>query len=80
VLDPQTADGFTESALFAVADHEGVDPTELTPPLAEVVDPDALDRLLGSANPREDVTVEFTYRGHDVVVSADGEVTVQSLA
>lgn len=59
----------------AVADREGVDPTEL-PPMYEAVDTAALSALLDAEN-RSDVTVRFTYCGYEVVV--DGrDVTVDA--
>jgi hypothetical protein len=65
-----------------VAAREGVDPTDLEPPLHEVVDPDALDALF---RPRDDAsehatTVEFTYRGHRVRVHGPGTVDVNAPA
>jgi len=54
----------------AVAEREGLEPAALRPPLAAVVDTDALNALAGSG-----VTVEFSYRGHEVVVE-DGRVSV----
>jgi hypothetical protein len=43
----------------AVAAVEGVDPRELTPPLYEVIDPDALEQLVDTSS--APVTVEFDY-------------------
>ncbi|OTF01759.1 HalOD1 output domain-containing protein [Halorubrum sp. SD683] len=60
----------------AVAETEGVDPVTLDPPLAEAVDPDALETLIGestASNPE----IQFAYRGHDVVVDASGHVQVE---
>lgn len=54
----------------AVAEREGCDPEELRPPLAAVVDADALNALAdGGAG------VSFGYLGYDVTVG-DGRVTV----
>ena len=63
----------------AVADCVGVDAITL-PPLSDVVDPDALDRLFsrsvdGSAG--VPVEVYFQYSGVDVVVEGDRTVTVE---
>lgn len=67
--------------IAAIADAEGVDPTEIEPPeyeaLYDVVNPEALDALFA---PREDGTprttgrIEFPYCGYYVVVDGDGEV------
>ncbi|QLG63623.1 HalOD1 output domain-containing protein [Halorarum salinum] len=62
-----------------IADREGTCPTDLSPPLNSVVDPDALDSLFRSST-REDSpaigAVSFTYCGYDVHVRSDGEVSV----
>lgn len=41
----------TDRIVDAIADEAGVDPVELTPPLADAVDPDALDALLNAPVP-----------------------------
>lgn len=63
-LPPSTA------VVEAVAAHEGTDAERLDPPLNDVVDPDALDRLFDGRE--TDARVTFRYRGHEVVVAADG--------
>lgn len=63
----------------AVAAEAGVDPTELDRPLHDVIDPDALNRLVDSyagrpgASPFE---VSFSYYGYAVTVSSTGAVWV----
>ena len=57
-----------------IAAAEGVEPIDLEPPLHDVVDPDALDRLIESA--RTDVSITFTYRGYRVRVDGTGGVDV----
>ncbi|AGB17527.1 hypothetical protein Halru_2957 [Halovivax ruber XH-70] len=61
----------------AVAEADGVDPAMLDPPLYEVLDPEALDRLFAPTptDPSRG-TVRFDYRGHEVTVRADGTVDV----
>jgi hypothetical protein len=76
----QTADDSTVSydVITSVAAERGVDPLTLEP-LSEVVDPDALDAIYGRngiASPGTPLRVEFTYAGCDVVLDADGTVTV----
>ncbi|WP_306056331.1 HalOD1 output domain-containing protein [Natronococcus wangiae] len=61
----------------AVADRQGIEPTEL-PPLYEWVDPEALQRLFdapayGSASERRFV---FDYAGHTVTVEHDDELSI----
>ena len=79
VADSETSLSF--EVIAAVAEREGVDPTDIEPPtyeaLYDVVNPEALDALFA---PREDGTprgtgrVEFTFSGYRIVVSSDGEV------
>lgn len=63
----------------AVAEREGVPPSELRESLFAVVDPDALDVLFaGKADgaPRGGGRVSFTYVGYDVTVYSDGRVQI----
>jgi len=59
----------------AVAEAESVEPVTLDPPLAEVVDPDAVEALVEDSK-SSDLEVRFVYRGHDVVVDDRGRVQV----
>lgn len=61
----------------AVAAVAGVEPDAL-PPIGEVVDPDALDGLLSSAD-GADCWLVFEYEDYEVTVSADGDVWVREL-
>lgn len=68
----------------AVAEREGVDPTEIEPPeyeaLYDVLNPEALDALFSpreDGTPRSNGTVEFQFCGYDVVVTGDGDVDVR---
>ncbi|WP_435348808.1 HalOD1 output domain-containing protein [Haloarchaeobius sp. HRN-SO-5] len=77
VEDPSSC--AAERIVTAVAEAENADPVEMTPPLNDVVDTDALNRLVdpeSNADP-DGLELRFTYRGHDVVVSGDGEVEVR---
>lgn len=70
------ADTPSVAVVMAVAAREGVDPTELSPPLNDVVDPDALDALFaGTDDPGS--RLSFTYRGYSVEVHSDGHVDVE---
>lgn len=62
------------AVLTAVAAKEETDPEALTPPLADVIEPDALERLLRESSPESEAAVRFSYRGHEIVVDADGDV------
>ncbi|MFC4437395.1 MULTISPECIES: HalOD1 output domain-containing protein [Natrialbaceae] len=78
-----TAKPLSYEVITAVAEREGVEPTEIEPPkydaLYEVVNPEALDSLFA---PRENGAhratghVEFDYCGYHIVVTSDGEVEV----
>lgn len=64
-------DGSPATAVVeAVADREGVAPTDL-PPLAEAVDPEALDAVVGEGR-----RLAFEYVGYNVTAHPDGSVSV----
>jgi hypothetical protein len=64
-----------------IATHEGIDVTELNPPLYDEVDLEALEKLL-CPRPHERTafvgTVTFDYCGKTVAVDQTGAVTVTS--
>lgn len=64
--------------LEAVADHNGVDPLELRPPLYETVDPEALEALFAptAAGTERSGRIEFTYAGCRITLVADAEGTI----
>lgn len=65
-----------ETIFERVADREGVDPLDLDP-LAETIDPDAIDALVGrSAREDSGLQITFAYHGYDVTVTAAGAVDV----
>ena len=57
----------------AVADAEDEPATALTPPLASVIDPDALDSLFQVGSHGQ---VEFSYLGYQITVDSAGNVTL----
>ena len=59
--------------ISTVAERDGVSPEQLEPPLAAVVDPDALTDVLRDTSGY----VTFRYRGYVVTVGDDGTVTVE---
>jgi len=70
----------TERVMERVAAAEGTEPSQIEEMLYERVDPDALDSLFESSPngpTRERGNVQFPYHGYEVVVFADGEVTVR---
>lgn len=60
------------AVVMAVAEREGVEPTDLSP-LADAVDPDAFATLAATAG----VEVRFTYEGYEIAVGRAGEVRVE---
>lgn len=62
-----------------VAEVDNVDPVSMTPPLANAVDPDALNELIdhGSDATERTFEVRFHYRGHEVVVTDDGDISLE---
>ena len=59
----------------AVADAVGIDPTELVPPLATVIDLDAIDDLFATRAGCER-RVEFTYGPYKVTVRSDDRIRI----
>ena len=63
----------------AVAEADGVDPASLEPPLNDVVDAAALDRLFedtAGVGRTSQGRIRFEYHGYDVTVHADGRVVL----
>ena len=75
----QTRDGpISETIVRALAAVENVEPDELGTRLYDSVDPEALDRLYGTAVERsEQFRVAFTVDGYEVVVADDGDCLVR---
>lgn len=63
------------SIIHAVASVSGVDPLSLQPRLYDVVDPDALERLLSSAS--SEVQITFRFGIYEVTVTGDGSIFVR---
>ena len=63
------------AVVSAVADAAGTDPLEL-PPLGDVIDPEALNDLVGSGGGSGLESVTFEYAGYTVWVTGDGDVRV----
>ena len=77
----------SRAVIEAVANAEGVSPTELQPPeyepLHAAVDPEALDSLFdrkADGAPRAGGTVSFHYCGYRVTVDEAGSVTLEEHA
>jgi len=55
----------------AVAGEEGVSPTDLSPPLSDVIDIEALDALFGVPGKEEygPMEVAFEYQGYQIIIA-----------
>lgn len=71
-----TFDSIASRIVIAIARAEDVDPVAVRPPLAEVVDLDALERLVDGSSGL--VRVTFDYRGWTVELHADGSVDLSA--
>jgi len=67
-------DGITSEVVVAIADAEGVEPTELDLRLADYVDPDAIEQL--ASKPGAEWTLTFSVPDHEVTVVDSGRVVV----
>lgn len=67
----------TTEVLLAVADREGVDPLELSPPLHAVVDADAIEALFAGVD-GDGLELEFTYADHRITVAGPGDVSIET--
>ena len=74
--DVSTGNSISKAIVESVAEAEGTDPSELTTPLYDVIEPDALEALF--ANDRAFGKVIFNYEGYEVSVFPDGYVSVKS--
>ncbi|MCU4753497.1 hypothetical protein OB919_16145 [Halobacteria archaeon AArc-curdl1] len=77
-VNRQTLSSPTLTVVEQISEKEGVDSVDLRPPLHDVVDTEALDRIIESMD--GDGLVEFQYQGYQVTVSNTGEVEVQEKA
>ena len=66
----------SDAVLAAVAEAEGVDEADLTPPLYEAIDPEALDTLVRAGGG----TLEFQYHGYTVAVDHEGAASLEAVA
>lgn len=62
------------NVVLSISALEGAGPTDL-PPLAETVNPDALDRLFSPSTEVEG-SVSFEYAGYEVTVNSDGRLEI----
>lgn len=80
---PPAQPAITEAIVDAVAEASDLDPIDVEPPLATVIDADALNTLVASMSDRPDATtgrITFPYCGFDVSVTTDGIVSLDEHA
>lgn len=65
----------SQTVVEAVAEAEGVRPVELTPPLYDIIDPDALDRIFDNNLSIGKLT--FNYNNCEINVFSDGYVAIE---
>ncbi|WP_255150258.1 HalOD1 output domain-containing protein [Halorarius halobius] len=73
-------DSITDAVTEALASHRGVDRTDLSTPLYEVIDPDALEALYRTdfdASAESHPAVSFKYEGDRVVVAGPNNIVIQ---
>ena len=72
--------GVCQAVIASVAGAKGIGPEELSPPLYEVVDPDALDSVFTntSGSRQAEGSVSFEFAGHPITVHSSGEIVVYS--
>lgn len=69
-------ESLTTSLILEIAEQEGVDPIDLSPPLNTAIDLDGL-RALFCDTQAGFVRVEFTYAGHHITIEGDDDVQIE---
>jgi hypothetical protein len=72
--DPDGSATVSDTVIEAVAEVADVDPTTTLIPLADRIDPDALDALF--ANREGEVQLTFSVCGLEVLVQSDGRIRI----
>lgn len=75
-LGRDSPDSLVVELVTLVSELKGVEAMEL-PPLADTIDPDAVERTLES-DKNGSATVNFEYAGCDILVTGNGEVFLLS--
>lgn len=76
------ADTIPMRIVTTIAEAEGVDPTELDPPIYDVIDPEALAALFQTPGNTTDSTeggVIFPYNGYKVHVTNSRDISIQDI-
>lgn len=76
--DPHQFRGQPVSAAVAatVADAEDIDVAELSPPLYDAIDTDALNELIATTD--RTTRVSFAYHGHEITVRGDRHISIDA--
>lgn len=74
--DVSSGSSISQTIVESIAEAEGTDPIELTPPLNDVIDPDSLESLFD--NKQALGKIVFNYNSYQVSVFTDGYVSVKS--
>lgn len=77
--EPDSSESIVVTILTEIAQREGDPPQELTPQLYDVIDPDALEGLFKQpiyGEPRDTLTLEFTYLDYRIVVRSPNEIEI----
>lgn len=70
-------EGLCHAIAEEIAEREGCDPLELSPPMYSAVDPDAVDALFDSFDASQsDGRIEFTYLGYEISIHSDHTIDV----
>ena len=69
----ETEQSLSEAVVKAIANHEGRQATEISKPLYDVINPDALDTLFRDTEGK----VAFVYLGYVVTVDERGNVSLK---
>ncbi len=73
---PSVDESLSRAVIEAVATEMNIHPTELSEPLYDVLNPDALDVLFVN-NDGSGGEVTFNYCGYSITVTAEGDASVE---
>ncbi|KAB1185049.1 MULTISPECIES: HalOD1 output domain-containing protein [Haloferax] len=74
-IDRDTSEPLSTNVVLSIAAIEDIRPTQL-PPLAQTIDPDALDTVFKCS---DDAVLSFSYAGYRVTLDALGSLEIVSL-
>lgn len=77
--DRRDGECVSQTIVRALAEAEGTAPMQLSPPIYEAINPEALNQFIHSLS-TDDSGVSFEYNGYGVLVSGNGDVEVTPLS